>query len=102
MSANEIHVGDVGTVLTVTVKDDTAVVNISSATTKQIILRKPSSSKLEKVGVFVTDGADGQMKYTTVSGDLGESGDWSVQAKVVLTSGTWYSDTSTFTVHPNL
>ena len=102
MSANEIHVGDIGTVLTVTVKDDTAVVDISSATTKQIILRKPSGTNLEKTGVFVTDGSDGQMKYTTVSGDLSEAGDWSVQAKVVLTSGTWFSDVSTFTVHPNL
>lgn len=105
MAANEIHKDDIGTVFTVTVKDGTTAINISGATTtssKLIIFQKPSGDKLEKDGTFVTDGSDGQMKYTTIAGDLDEIGDWDIQAKVVLSSGTWKSDIGHFTVFENL
>ena len=44
MAANEIHINDVGTKFLVTVTDGTSAVNISSASTKQLIFKKPSSS----------------------------------------------------------
>jgi len=102
MTVNEIHVGDIGTVFKGTVMDDTVAVDISGATTKQIILKKPSGEKLTKTAIFVTDGSDGQIAYTTISGDLDEPGGWEIQAKVILASGTWYSDVGNFDVHPNL
>ena len=40
MAANEIHVNDVGTKFLVTVTDGSIAVDISSATTKQLIIKK--------------------------------------------------------------
>ena len=70
MPANEIHKNDIGTVFKVTIKDSAAVVNVSTATTKQIILKKPSGTKLTKDASFFTDGSDGIITYTTVRGNV--------------------------------
>ena len=102
MAANEIHVGDIGTILRLTIKDGDNIVDISGAITKTIILEDPSGNNLEKSGTFYTDGTDGIIQYTTIAGDFDERGNWAIQAKIVLPSGTWYSDTYTFVVHANL
>lgn len=102
MAANEIHIGDIGTILRVTVKDGDTAVNISSATSKIIILEDPDGNNSEKTAIFTTDGTDGKIQYTTIAGDLDERGNWSIQAKIVMPSGTWYSDVSVFQVHENL
>lgn len=106
MSANEIHVGDVGTVFEVILKDDEDVVDISQATVKQIHFRKPDASTLEKPGTFNDDGTDGMMYYTSVEGDLNLAGKWQIQAYVVLPvstpAGTWSSDLGRFEVFPNI
>lgn len=98
----EIHVGDVGTVFSVTIKDeDDAVVNISSATVT-FIFNKPDGTEIQRATVFVTDGTDGQVKYTTVSGDLDLYGPWRLQAFVDFGSTEWYSDIYKFKVYNNL
>jgi type IV secretory pathway VirB6-like protein len=102
MSANEIHQNDIGTIFKATIKDDTTVVDISSATTKQLIFTKPDGTKLEKDASFFTDGTDGILTYTTVSGDLSVVGTWKVQGYVILTSGTWKTDIKKMKVHRNL
>jgi len=102
MSHNEIHVGDVGTVITLTIKDVNEIIDISSATSHQIFLRKPSGKTVTRICIPVTDGHDGKIKYTTVENDLDEDGNWEIQAKVTLLSGTWYSDRGIFHVHANL
>ncbi len=102
MAINEIHVGDIGTVFELTVMDGAAVVNISTATTKQIILKKPDLTKSTKTATFTTDGSDGKMRYVIVADDLDQSGDWQAQGKIIMPSGTWYTDISEFTVHANL
>tara|TARA_Y100000034_G_C6819933_1_gene369157 strand:+ start:753 stop:1061 length:309 start_codon:yes stop_codon:yes gene_type:complete len=102
MAANEIHINDIGTIFTITVKDGSSTVNISSASTKQVILKKPSGTKLEKDAAFVTDGTDGQMKYTIVSGDLDETGTYKLQGYLVISDGTFYTDITSFKVYRNL
>jgi hypothetical protein len=102
MAAEEIHVGDVGTQLVVTVKDNTTVVDISSATAKYLTLKKPDGTSLQKSTAFVTDGTDGQMQYTTVSGDLSICGSWKMQGKVEITSGDFNTDITSFKVYRNL
>jgi len=99
---NEIHVGDIGTVFTLTIKDMNAIIDISSATTLDLFLRKPSGKTLSRVCALATNGKDGKLKYTTIAGDMDEDGNWEIQAKVVLPSGTWYSDRGIFHVHANL
>lgn len=98
----EIHVGDIGTILEATIKNINTVVDISTATTKSILLQKPSGAVLTKAGNFTTDGTDGKLDYTTISGDLDESGVWQIQSHVINAVGDWHSDIKSFSVFPNL
>jgi hypothetical protein len=42
------------------------------------------------------------MHYDSVAGDLDEAGVYKLQAKVVIPSGTYYTDIYTFKVHSNI
>ena len=98
----KIRKGDIGTVFQVTIKNVSGAVDISSATTKQIKFRNPSGTVTTKSADFVSDGTDGKLKYTTVSGDLSATGRWKIQSYVELTSGNWHSDIDEFIVYSNL
>ena len=102
MSVNEIHKDDIGTILRITVQDDSVAVNLSSATTKTLTLRKPDGTTSAKTAAFYTDGTDGIIQYVTQADDLDQSGTWGIQAYVVLSDGSWHSDQSTFIVHRNI
>ena len=101
MSANEIHVGDVGTIFEVTVMDGTAVVDISTATTKQLIFKKPDGTLLTKDASFKTTGVDGILRYTTIAADLDQAGGWKLQAYIEMPTGKWHSDITEIIVYGN-
>ena len=101
-SVYEIHVGDIGTAFEITLKDCDVVVDVSTATVKQIIFKKPDKTVITKTADFKTDGTDGIIHYLTILDDLDLKGTWYVQAKVTLPTGTWSSDTSKFKVYANL
>ena len=103
----EAHVNDIGTIFSVTVYDTgstgtTSVLDVSGATTKQIIFKKPTGTTLTKAAVFTTDGTDGKIQYVTVSDDLDSTGTWQLQAYIVASDGSWKSDVGTFKVYENL
>lgn len=100
--ASEIHVGDVGTQLIMTVKDDGAVVDISSASSLTVILKKPDGQTYTKTGILLNDGTDGKMYYTSVNGDFNAAGSYKIQGIVGLSGGVYYTSISTFKVHCNL
>lgn len=100
--ASEIHVNDIGTQFIVTVKDDGAVVDISSATSLVIIFKKPDQTTSNKTATLYTDGTDGKMTYSTVSGDLNQTGNYKIQGKVTLSGGVYYTSIGSFKVHCNL
>ena len=104
MTDTIIHVGDVGTVirLTVTEKDGTTPINVSTATDKTFYFRKPDGTKFNRPAEFNTDGADGKLKYTTVDGDIDMARTWQVQAYVEIGAAKYYSAKTTFTVQSNL
>lgn len=102
MAVNEIHFNDIGTTLKTVLKNGSSVVNISSATTKNIILGKPDGTSLTKSGVFTTDGTDGELEYVTIANDLNQCGWWKIQSYVVISSGNWSSDIGNFEVHRNI
>lgn len=102
MPANEIHVDDVGTAFTLTIKDGDSAVNISTATTKKIIIKKPSGTKLTYNTAFVSDGSDGKMVYSAAAGDLDEAGTYKLQSYVIISDGTFYTDITSFKVYRNL
>lgn len=91
---------DVGTKFRITVKDEEGVVvDISSASTREIIFKAPSGALKTFSAVNVTDGIDGQLEYVTVlAADIDEAGDWQWQARVVIGSGDWKSEVKRFNV----
>lgn len=100
--ASYIHEGDIGTKLLLTIKDDGSIVDISSASSLSIFIKRPDGTILTRSGTLETDGTDGQMYYIVVVGDLNEAGGYKIQAQVSLSSGDFYSTTATFKVHCNL
>jgi len=103
--ASEIHQNDVGTSFLITVKDDGDLVNISGvggSTIHQISFRKPSDSVINRNATLQDFGISGVMFYDTIAGDLDEAGLYKLQAKVVVPSGTYYTDIYSFKVHSNI
>jgi len=100
--ASEIHVNDVGTKFLATIKDNDVVVDVSSATSITMIFKKPDDEIMQKTGTLESDGTDGKVYYSTIVGDLDEAGLYKLQAKVVLATGTYYTDIYSFKVHCNL
>lgn len=98
----KIFVGDIDTVIEITVKEDDAVVDISFATTKDITLQRPDLTTVVKDGVFTTDGVNGKIKFVTADGDISMHGEYSVQIYTVLPAWSGYSTIGTFEVYENL
>lgn len=99
----EVQKNDIGTIFRGTIVDqDDGVVDISTATTKEILFRKPGGQILTKIASFTTDGTDGKLQYQSISGDLDTIGVWSIQAHVILDTGEWKSKIKTFRVLKNI
>ena len=103
--ASEIHQNDIGTRFLITVKDDGNLVNISGvdgSTIHEINFRKPSDTIITRNATLQDFGISGVMFYDTIAGDLDEAGLYKLQAKVVVPSGTYYTDIYSFKVHSNI
>lgn len=95
-----IMLGDVGPVLRVTVtkESDGTARNISAATTRQIIFRKPGGTVVAKTASLTSDGSDGRMQYTIEAGLIDEAGTWKIQGFVVIGSTELHTEIGAFTV----
>jgi hypothetical protein len=94
----EIHKDDIGTVFKLTIVDQAgAVVDVSSDPSPEIKFRV-SSQEITRVASFTTDGTDGVIQYTSVSGDLTPIGNWTMQGHVDLTAGEWHTTIVPFKV----
>lgn len=104
MADTIIHNGDVGTIirLTITEDDDTTAIDVSGASVKKFYFLKPDNTKENVTAEFDSTGADGKLKYTTVSGDIDTVGRWQVQAYVEIGAAKYYSTKTTFIVQSNL
>lgn len=105
MAAGEIRTNDIGTVFEVTLRESTSIVDISSASVQQIILKGPEGGSKVSTASFKTDGTDGILQIqTTSSTHLDHDGVWRIQSRVTLVTptGTWRSDIQEFVVHSNL
>ena len=98
-----IHQSDVGTEIRIQIVDhDGTAVDISAATTKQMVFKKPSGASLTVNAAFVTTGVDGLIKYIIQSGDFSEVGTWKVQSIVTVGAFVWHSNFESFKVLRNL
>jgi hypothetical protein len=94
MSCNNeevLHVGDYGTEFVLTIKKRVSgvdsIVDISSASaagSKKIMFKDADGTVFERTASFKTDGTDGKIAYTTVSGDIAVSGPLKYRGTVVL------------------
>lgn len=84
---------DIGVTVRLTIVDDAdgSAVDISAATTKQIIFVSPSGTSTTRTASFTTDGTDGQIEYVTVDGAVNAEGEWRVQGLVIFGGGTYRS-----------
>lgn len=90
--AASVHVGDIGTVLEVTARDqDNAVISLAGATVLTMILVKPDGGRVSKTAVLTSDGTDGKLRYTTVAGDLDQRGVWRLAAVVTIGASTKFT-----------
>jgi hypothetical protein len=77
-------------------------VNISTASTIQIIFKDPSGTVLTKTVTLVDGGVYGKMQYTTLPTDLNQSGEWTYQGFVIIGTGQWHTDEAIIPVRSNL
>ncbi len=105
-NGSAIHAQDIGTIFRLTVTDDEVpevAIDVSAATTLEFLFQKPSGDVVTQTPVFTTDGTDGQLQYTTVSGDLDETGQWKLQCRYAFAGGAdRRTDVVTFVVKENL
>lgn len=94
-----IHVGDIGTVFIVTIKEGGVVKPISAATGMEFVFERPDKTSFVKDGVWTTDGTDGKVEYTTEDGTiLDQAGQWDFQVVLTFPNGQWTSSKMRFHV----
>lgn len=96
-----VHIGDEGTIFRITLVDkDGLPIPVHTSTLKQIRFQKPEPdlTVLIKTAEFYTDGTDGVIQYTTVTGDIDYKGQWRIQGYVELPSGKYSSKIGEFPV----
>ncbi len=77
-------VGSVGYVIeTVFINESGTAINISTASTKQIRIRRPDGTLLTKTASFTGTGSDGKIQCTTIAGDLNVAGTYVAEGYAV-------------------
>jgi len=74
-----IQKNDWGVRFEITVITATSTVDISGATTKQIIFEDPGGSVSTKTATFTTNGTDGKMYWDSTTSFLSTAGRWKLQ-----------------------
>ena len=97
MASNDLRVGDFGVDINFTVKQNGVAQDISGATTV-LTFTKPNGVEVAKSPAFVTDGTDGQVKYTTEAGFLDVAGVWRVISFTDHTTSSYSSEITEFNV----
>ena len=72
------------------------------SSTHQINIKNPDDTVVNRSATLRDVGISGVMYYDTIAGDLDQAGTYKLQAKVVIPSGTYFTDVYTFKVHTNL
>ena len=81
---DQFSINDLGVDLVIAITEDGAVVDISTATTLELVLKRPGGTEVTKTASFYTDGTDGKIKYQTLAGDIDAVGLWEMKAKVTF------------------
>lgn len=93
----QVHVGDSGVLITLTIYEDNEVKDISASSDTEIRIKKPSGVVHTQLGTFTTDGTDGKLECTTEADVFDEEGRYEVRGHFVL--NFWEGSTSELIVH---
>jgi hypothetical protein len=100
---DHIQVGAKNLAIKLQVKEGNSVLNISSASVKNMIIEKPDDTIVSGSTAFFTDGTDGIIVYYTSSSSiLDQAGDYNAQAYIEMTGFTGYTTPVVFSVYENL
>ena len=103
MTTIYVHNGDIGTIFRLTIKDTAGTaIDVSTAVVKYINFQDPAGTKVQKTAAFYTDGTDGKIQYTTVSGDIDTVGTWQVKGYVETSLGKFWTEKDSFKVYSTL
>ena len=103
MTTIYVHNGDIGTIFRLTIVNTAGTaIDVSTAVTKYIYFQDPTGAKVQKTAAFTTDGTDGKIQYTSVSGDIDMVGTWQVQGYVETLLGKFWTEKDSFKVYSNL
>ena len=94
---------NIKTPLQAIIEDDGTPIDISTASTKEIVfLKEGETASVTETAVFTTDGTDGAIEYAPVADFLTPGGLWRYQGRVVLGTQTFKSAWRRFLVKENL
>ncbi len=95
-----MRLGDVGIPLRLTVVDESGVaIDISSATTKQILFKAPGGGDVTTQSAnFTTDGSDGKIEFVSTALFPDEKGKWRYQAYVIDSGQEYHTGIAKFDV----
>ena len=103
MTTIYVHNGDIGTIFRLTITDTSGTaIDVSTATTKYIYFQDPSGARMQKTASFFTDGTDGKIQYTSVSGDIDSVGTWQIQGYVETSLGKFWTEKDSFKAYSTL
>lgn len=94
----DVHIKDTGTTVRVSVKENGAVFDLSSATVTQFKIKRKDGSTFLVDATKPSGGSDGLLVYTSGSGDFTVKGIYSLQVYVENPVGKWHSESVQFEV----
>jgi len=93
----------IGTEIRITfVEANGSVISLAGASTVNVIFKSPSNATTTRTATLYTDGTDGKITYTTVSGDFDAPGDWYYQGKATIGSTVLFTKAQKQIVKANL
>ena len=99
--SDEVHIGDVGTVIKLTIEENGTAIDVTAATSIIVDFERPDGSTLTLTG-YIFSGTSGIVAYDSLAATFDQAGPWRAQARVVLGAATWRSSIAKFNVYGNL
>ena len=97
-----MQLGDIGTVITLRVRDENGdAIDLSASDVLNIKVRKPSGD-LETFTAGFGGSGNGDASYTTVDGDIDEPGNYQLQCYAEIGTKKWHSTRAVIPVYPNV
>lgn len=99
---SDLHIGDTGTIIRITITENNTAVDLSGATVKQIVFQDKTRVTVTRDADFVTDGTDGQIQVLSEEDDFQQSGELKIQVYLELSNWQGHSSIDTLSVGKNL